>query len=168
MYVIQKKFFFGYVFGRSLSGRAIQGFRPHRSSTLQVRSSLAMLQSGADTLAFFLSVLPRCRLVPHLQCYRAGRTRCFSLSVLSRCRFVPRLQCYRTASDSLAPFLSLTQRNACQPYCRDTCPRHGAVRQSGIPAAYPTAALRSAVGWGFAGMACAADWLCTASHDNRV
>ena len=52
MYVIQKKFFFGYVFGRSLSGRAIQGFRPHRSSTLQVRSSLAMLQSGADTLAF--------------------------------------------------------------------------------------------------------------------
>ena len=46
MYVIQKKFFFGYVFGRSLSGRAIQGFRPHRSSTLQVRSSLAMLQNG--------------------------------------------------------------------------------------------------------------------------
>ena len=33
-------------FGRSLSGRAIQGFRPHRSSTLQVRSSLAMLQNG--------------------------------------------------------------------------------------------------------------------------
>ena len=95
MYVIQKKFFFGYVFGRSLSGRAIQGFRPHRSSTLQVRPSLAMLQNG---------------------------------------------------SDSLAPFLSLTQRNACQPCCRDTCPRHGAVRQSGIPAAYPTAALRSAVG----------------------
>ena len=47
MYVIQKKFFFGYVFGRSLSGRAIQGFRPHRSSTLQVRSSLAMLQNGS-------------------------------------------------------------------------------------------------------------------------
>ena len=44
MYVIQKKFFFGYVFGRSLSGRAIQGFRPHRSSTLQVRPSLAMLR----------------------------------------------------------------------------------------------------------------------------
>ena len=41
-----EKIFFGYVFGRSLSGRAIQGFRPHRSSTLQVRSSLAMLQSG--------------------------------------------------------------------------------------------------------------------------
>ena len=39
-------------FGRSLSGRAIQGFRPHRSSTLQVRPSLAMLQSGADMLAF--------------------------------------------------------------------------------------------------------------------
>ena len=118
-----------------------------------------------------LTVLPRCRFVPHLQCYRAGRTRCFSLSVLSRCRFVPhlqcyrtvrtasfhprflprcrfvpRLQCYRTASDSLAPFLSLTQRNACQPYCRDPCPRHGAVRQSGVPAASPTAALRSAVG----------------------
>ena len=52
MYVIQKKFYFEYVFGRSLSGRAIQGFRPHRSSTLQVRPSLAMLQSGADTLAF--------------------------------------------------------------------------------------------------------------------
>ena len=33
-------------FGRSLSGRAIQGFRPHRSSTLQVRPSLAMLQNG--------------------------------------------------------------------------------------------------------------------------
>ena len=47
MYVIQKKFFFGYVFGRSLSGRAIQGFRPHRSFTLQVRSSLAMLQNGS-------------------------------------------------------------------------------------------------------------------------
>ena len=28
---------------------------------------------------------------------------------LPRCRFVPRLQCYRTASDSLAPLLSLTQ-----------------------------------------------------------
>ena len=108
-------------FGRSLSGRAIQGFRPHRSSTLQARSSLAMLQSGSDSIAspslffhvagsfltcnvpercrharFFLSVLPRCRFVPHLQCYRAGRTRCFSLSGLSRCRFVPHLQCYRT------------------------------------------------------------------------
>ena len=95
MYYVEKIFFFGYVFGRSLSGRAIQGFRPHRSSTLQVRPSLAMLQNG---------------------------------------------------SDSLAPFLSLTQRNACQPYCRDSCPRHGAVRQSGVPAASPTAALRSAVG----------------------
>ena len=50
MYVIQKKFFFGYVFGRSLSGRAIQGFRPHRSSTLQVRPSLAMLQDGSDSV----------------------------------------------------------------------------------------------------------------------
>ena len=38
-------------FGRSLSGRAIQGFRPHRSSTLQVRSSLAMLKSGSDSMA---------------------------------------------------------------------------------------------------------------------
>ena len=52
MYVIQKKIFFGYGFGRSLSGRAIQGFRPHRSSMLQVRPSLAMFQSGADTLLF--------------------------------------------------------------------------------------------------------------------
>ena len=43
--------------------------------------------------------------------------------------------------------------------CRDTCPRHGAGRQSGIPAPYITAALRSAVVQGFAGMACAADWL---------
>ena len=50
MYVIQKKFFFGYVFGRSLSGRAIQGFRPHRSSKLQVRPSLAMLQNGSDSV----------------------------------------------------------------------------------------------------------------------
>ena len=45
MYYVEKNFF-GYVFGRSLSGRAIQGFRPHRSSTLQVRPSLAMLQNG--------------------------------------------------------------------------------------------------------------------------
>ena len=45
MYYVEK-IFFGYVFGRSLSGRAIQGFRPHRSSTLQVRPSLAMLQNG--------------------------------------------------------------------------------------------------------------------------
>ena len=37
-------------FGRSLSGRAIQGFRPHRSSTLQVRPSLAMLQDGSDSI----------------------------------------------------------------------------------------------------------------------
>ena len=63
MYVIQKKFFFGYVFGRSLSGRAIQGFRPHRSSTLQVRSSLAMLQNGSvsgvpPTLSSTLQVRP--------------------------------------------------------------------------------------------------------------
>ena len=78
--------------------------------------------------------------------FQVGLFRGSALTVLPRCRFVPRLQCYRTASDSHAPFLSLTQRNACQPYCRDTCPRHGAVRQSGILAAYPTAALRSAVG----------------------
>ena len=43
MYYVEK-IFFGYVFWRSLSGRAIQGFRPHRSSTLQVRPSLAMLR----------------------------------------------------------------------------------------------------------------------------
>lgn len=78
--------------------------------------------------------------------FQVGLFRGSVLTVLPRCRFVPHLQCYRTASDSLAPFLSLTQRNAYQPYCRDTCPRHGAVRQSGIPTAYPTAALRSAVG----------------------
>lgn len=78
--------------------------------------------------------------------FQVGLFRGSVLTVLPRCRFVPRLQCYRTASDSLAPFLSLTQRNACQPYCRDSCPRHGAVRQSGVPAASPTAALRSAVG----------------------
>ena len=78
--------------------------------------------------------------------FQVGLFRGSALTVLPRCRFVPHLQCYRTASDSLAPLLSLTQRNACQPYCRDTCPRHGAVRQSGVPAASPTAALRSAVG----------------------
>ena len=78
--------------------------------------------------------------------FQVGLFRGSALTVLPRCRFVPRLQCYRTASDSLAPLLSLTQRNACQPCCRDTCPRHGAVRQSGIPTAYPTAARRSAVG----------------------
>ena len=93
-----------------------------------------------------LTVLPSSRFVPHLQCYRTVRTASFHPRYLPRCRFVPRLQCYRTASDSLAPLLSLTQRNACQPYCRDSCPRHGAVRQSGVPAASPTAALRSAVG----------------------
>ena len=144
---------------------------PLCSSALQVRPSLAMFQSGADTLLFPLrpfalqvrpslamlqngsdSIVPpslssTLQVRPSLaKCYRTVRSAAFHPRFLPRCRFVPRLQCYRTASDSLAPLLSLTQRNACQPCCRDTCPRHGAVRQSGIPTAYPTTALRSAVG----------------------
>lgn len=41
--------------------------------------------------------------------FQVGLFRGSVLTVLPRCRFVPHLQCYRTASDSLAPFLSLTQ-----------------------------------------------------------
>ena len=94
MYYVEK-FFFWICFWAFPFRSGYSGVPPSLSSTLQARSSLAMLQNGAD---------------------------------------------------SVAPLLSLTHGNACQPYCRDTCPRHGTCRQSGIPAAYPTAALRSAVG----------------------
>ena len=82
MYYVEKNFF-GYVFGRSLSGRAIQGFRPHRSSTLQVRPSLAMLQVGSD------SIVPP--------------------SLSSTLQVRPSLAMLQNGSDSLAPLLSLTQ-----------------------------------------------------------
>lgn len=43
--------------------------------------------------------------------------------------------------------------------CRDTCPRHYAGRQSGIPATLYHGCTPFHCGIGFAGMACAADWL---------
>ena len=52
-------------------------------------------------------------------------------------------------TERLGQRCSLTIPNAVKrlpALCRDTCPRHGTCRQSGILAAYPTAALRSAVG----------------------
>ncbi|MGM9810947.1 MAG: hypothetical protein ACI30J_08810 [Paludibacteraceae bacterium] len=65
----------------------------------------------------------------------------------------------QNGADSVAPLLSLTQRNACQPFAGTlvlgTVP---ADRAEYLPP-YITVALRSAVIEGFAGMACATDWL---------
>ena len=118
---------------------------PLCSSALQVRPSLAMLQSGADTLLFPLRPFAL-QVRPSLAMLQNGSDSIVPPSLSSTLQVRPSLAMLQNGSDSLAPLLSLTQRNACQPCCRDTCPRHGAVRQSGIPAAYPTAALRSAVG----------------------
>ena len=170
MYYVEKNFFWDMFLGVPFQVGLFRGsaltvlpccrFVPHSQCSRAGRTrcfSLSVLSRcrfvphlqcyrSVRTASFHPRFLPRCRFVPRLQCSRTVRSAAFHPRFLPRCRFVPRLQCYRTASDSLAPLLSLTQRNACQPYCRDTCPRHGAVRQSGIPAAYPTAALRSAVG----------------------
>ena len=171
MYVIQKKFFFldmflgvpfqvGLFRGSALTVLPrcrfvprLQCYRTARtrslfplcSSALQVRPSLAMFQSGADTLLFPLRPFAL-QVRPSLAMLQNGSVSGVPPSLPSTLQVRSSLAMLQNGSDSLAPFLSLTQRNACQPYCRDTCPRHGAVRQSGILAAYPTAALRSAVG----------------------
>ena len=109
MYVIQKKFFFGYVFGRSLSGRAIQGFRPHRSSTLQVRPSLAMLQSGADTLLFPLRPFAL-QVRPSLAMLQNGFGQPCSLTIPNAMKRLPALLPGHLSS----AWCCQTERNTCR------------------------------------------------------